>query len=540
MSEKRHILRAAGIVGSMTMLSRILGFSRDAMIAAYFDTRFAGDAFFAAFRIPNMLRKLFGEGALTASFIPIYTDVRAKDGEDRARELFNVAFTWLTGILSILVALGVLFSPFVVRVLTPGFSGLDEKFDLTVRLLRWMFPYALTICWVALFMGVLNARRIFFAPAFAPVLLNLSMIVTLVALYHVMETPVMALAVGVLVGGILQVGMQLPYLFREGYRPTLLFRWNDKDLRRIALLMLPALIGLSAHTLNIFVSTILASVLEAGSVGYLYYAQRMMELPLGVFAIAVGTALLPSLSTQAAARDHDGLIQSMGYAVRLVTLIMVPTSIGLYVLAEPIINVVFQRGEFDPLATAQTASALRFYALGIVFFGALRVLVPTFYALKDTLTPALVASGAVAVNILTGLLLMGPPVYRNVAWINFIAGLSGDVGTLGHDGLALANSISAVFNFSLLGWLLRRRIGRWVTGEVARTVIGSLIAGTVMAIGVGWVADKFDFTTQGLDLSKLLGLLASILTGVVLYGAVIGLWERRRLVELLRLMRRRK
>ncbi|MCZ7585736.1 MAG: murein biosynthesis integral membrane protein MurJ [Deltaproteobacteria bacterium] len=302
MSEKRRVLKAAGTVGAWTMASRVLGYVRNAIIAAFFGAGLETDAFIAAFRIPNLLRRLFGEGSLTASFVPVYTDVRTNQGEERSRELFGAAFTAVLLIVSVLTVLGIVFAHKVVAVLAPGFGDDPAKEELTVFLLRLMFPYAVAICLVALFMGVQNARGFFFAPAFAPVLLNVSIIFSAVFLAGRFDLPVTALAVGVLVGGVLQFALQWPYLKKLGHRLRLRFDFKDRDLRRVGYLMLPSLIGLSVYSLNVFLNTIFASLLVPGAVSYLFYADQLMELPQGVFAIAVGTALLPSLSGTGGAR----------------------------------------------------------------------------------------------------------------------------------------------------------------------------------------------------------------------------------------------
>lgn len=533
MSEKTKILKAAGVVSAATMVSRVLGFVRDAIIAAYFGTGLYADAFFAAFRIPNLLRRLFGEGAMTVSFIPIYSELREKRGTERARELFNACFTLLSATLVVITILGVVFAPFITRLLVPGFGDDPEKIRVTILLLRIMFPYAFLICLVALFMGILNSWGRFFAPAFAPVLLNLGIISSTVLLVNKLKLPVMALALGVIAGGVAQLILQIPYLKKIAHIPKLTRSFADPELKRVGLLMLPSLIGISVYSLNVFVNQILASLLAAGSISYLFFADRLMELPQGVFAIAIGTALLPSLSAQAAKNDMKGLVDSMNYAMRLVIIIILPTAVGLFVLAEPIINVLFQRGAYDWESTVKTAGALRYYVLGLIFFAALRVVVPTFYALKDAWTPALVAAGALVVNLSCGLLFMGPTVSQKIPLISAFTAAFNPTGPLQHMGLALANSVSALFNFVLLAWILKKRIGRIGLRRILRTFFVSGLSALIMGLGAAYVAGFFSFRSSGMEPVKLVGLTLSILAGAAIYVALMAIMDPKEMRQIL-------
>ncbi|MCA9773546.1 MAG: murein biosynthesis integral membrane protein MurJ, partial [Myxococcales bacterium] len=394
MSENREITRAAGIVGAATMASRVLGLVRDMVTAGFFGAGMGADAFFVAFRIPNFFRRLFAEGSMTAAFIPVYTEYLHKGDEAEARRLLDLCFTLAGIILFIVTVAGVWGARGLVYLLAAGFSRDPEKAELAVMLTRWCFPYLFFIGLVALAMGILNARRHFFAPAFAPVLLNISMIGSTLALVWFIRPPILALAIGVLLGGVTQFLFQLPFLHRQGIRWRPRFDLRHPGLRRILLLMGPSIFGLAITQITILVNTQLASFLEGGTVSYLYYADRLVELPLGVFAVAVGTAVLPSLARLAAAGNREAYTESLFYGLRLTLFISIPAAVALVILREPIFRVLFQRGEFDPESTRHAARALLGYAMGLPFYSAVRVLVPGYYAAQDTVTP--VKAGALA------------------------------------------------------------------------------------------------------------------------------------------------
>lgn len=539
MSERKHVAKAAGIVGVVTMISRVFGYVRDACIAFYFGTGTAADAFFVAFRIPNFLRRLFGEGSLTVSFVPVFTEVLEKKGEKSAKELVSVVFTAFSLILAFLTVLGVIFAPQVILVLAPGYQGIAQKAELTVFLTRVMFPYLLLICLVALAMGVLNSVKHFFAPAFAPVLLNVGMITGAIIFSRFFDPPVMGLAIGVLVGGMLQLILQIPFLKKKGYLPRIIFKPNDPHLRKIALLMVPAIFGMAAHSTALFINTIFASLLKEGTVSYLFYADRLMELPLGVFAIAVGTAVLPSMSRQAAHENFEGLKDTMGYALRLVLFITLPATAGLIALGEPIINVLFQRGAFDYSATSATAYALFFYCLGIPFFSALRVVVPTFYSMKDMLTPVLVAVVALTTTIVCDVLFIGPVEYKDIAFISVLTEKLNVTGPMAHGGLALATSVGAIVNCTGLIFILKRRIGRLGGRLIAASFVRSFFASVIMGIVVWFVAGMFDFASDGITAVKLGALALCVFGGALIYALVSFLTKSPELNAALELVRKR-
>ena len=504
MSEKRKIARAAGILGSATMLSRIMGMVRDMVVSRLFGAGLATDAFFAAFQIPNMLRRFFAEGALTSAFVPTFSATLSQDGEDKARELANVCFTLLTIVMAAVTLAGILFSPVIVSLMFPGFKAEPGKFELTVLLNRLMFPYIFFISLVALCMGILNTVRHFFTPAISTVFLNISMIVAALCLRGFFDAPITALAVGVLIGGCLQLVMQLPVLWKKGFSPKPDFNFSSPEVRRIALLMLPSVFGVGVYYLNIAVSAILASLLPQGSVSYLYYAQRLFEFPQGIFTVSVAQAVLPSMSRQAAEGDIAGMKETLSFGVRLTLFITIPAMAGLMVCSTPIFSLIFMGGAFNYATVGNSALALLYYSMGLSFVALTRVLAPVFYALKDTKTPVITAFIAFVINFCLSLALMGP---------------------LKHGGLALATTLSALCNMMMLLWLLRRKIGPFGGKNIMRTALKSSAASIPMAAAVWYGCSFVNWSQAGHKMLK-----GSVLGGAIICGSVVYLL----LVKLLR------
>ncbi|MBU2552101.1 MAG: murein biosynthesis integral membrane protein MurJ [Proteobacteria bacterium] len=518
MSENEHIAKAAGIVGGATLLSRILGLVRDLVTAYFFGAGPAADAFFVAFRIPNLLRRLLAEGALTVSFIPVFTEYLKVRGRDEAFQVFRAVLTLLSLVLAAVTVLGVLLSPYLVLVFAPGFSDDPDKFALTVLLTRIMFPYIFLVGLVALAMGVLNSLGRFAAPALSPVLLNVGMIACTLVLAEHFDPPILALAIGVLIGGILQVLLQVPYLVREGPLLGLSFRFKHPAILRIVSLMGPAALGAAAYQIAMFVTTLLASFLPSGSVSYLYYADRIMQFPLGVFAVALGTAVLPSMSRQAADRDMDGLGQSLSFALRLVFFITLPAMVGLIVLAVPLVELFFQRGRFSPQDTLLTAQALIAYALGLWALSGVQIAVRVFYSLQDTRTPVKIAMISLASTVALSLVLMFP--FRHV-------------------GLALASSGGSIVNLALLVIVLRRRLGHIDGRRVVRSVGLNLGCSAVMA-AVVWLIVAGHDPTLGKSLWHLAGrTVGAVLAGAAVYSLLAFFCRSPEIKALLRLFRRR-
>lgn len=477
-SEERATTRAAGVVGFWTTLSRVLGFVRDMVIAIFMGAGLGADAFFVAFRIPNLLRRLFAEGALSAAFVPTFVEVLQKEGRDKAEQLARVTCTAAAIALAVVTAVGIVFSPWIVKIIAPGFTESADKFSLTVSLNRIMFPYIFFISLVALASGILNAVGHFAAPAASPIVLNLSMIFSVAFLCSFFGVePAYALSWGVLAAGILQIALQFPFMERARIRLRPDFSFNNPSLKRIGVLFVPAALSGAVYQVNVLVGTILASLLPSGSVSWLYYADRLVELPLGVFAIALGTAVLPSMSRLAGNDDMEGFKGSLSHALRLIGFFIVPASVALILLAEPIISILFQRGLFTYEDTQQTAYALRCYTAGLWAFSGLKVVTQSFFSLKDTKTPLWVSIIAVAVNLVAGLLLMGP---------------------MRHGGLALATSLAAAFNVCALYVILARRLRGSPAPEFNRSILRIALASAIMGFFLVW-AMRFGDWSLGLN-----------------------------------------
>ncbi len=496
MSDKEgNIAGAASVVGGATLLSRIFGYVRDMSIAYLLGAGVFADAFFVAFRIANLLRRLVGEGALTSSFVPIFTEVLTNKGREEAGRLASRVFTLFFLILAVLTVIGVIFSPWIVAFLSPGFTADPDKFSLTVELTRYMFPYMLFIGLVAIAMGVLNSLRHFAAPALSPVLFNLSIIVCAALLAPALGVPVYALAVGVLLGGVLQFALQLPFLGRAGMFPRPDFSFGDPAIRKIFALMGPAAIGVGVYQLNIIVTLRFASSLPEGSVSYLYYAIRLMELPLGVFGVAVSTAILPSLSEYVAKKEWDSFSESLSFAIRVVNYVIVPAMFAIFILGGPIVDVLFLRGEFGAEAAYGTTYALYFYAAGLVPVAISRVLVSVFYSLKDTRTPLVAAFISFIINIVFCYLLIGP---------------------LKHGGLALATSIAAVFNIVVLVVALRRKTGKIGGRAILISSIRTVTSAVIMCVVLLLILNFFDWESISF-LPRVILLTALIAAGLISY-----------------------
>lgn len=502
-NENRKVTRAAGVVGGATLLSRILGYVRDMVLASFFGAGMAADAFIAAFRIPNLLRRLFGEGSLSVAFVPVFTETLVKGDRQDGFRLAISSLKLLLICLSVVAMIGIVAAPLIIHVVAPGFAHPPEKMALTILLTRIMFPYIILIGLVALCMGILNVLGHFAAPAIAPVFLNLAMIGSVFAVSRFSDqetTRVIGLAVGVIAGGVLQLSLQLPYLVKHGVR-----FWNKSGLwhprmRQVGLLMLPTIFGAAVYQINILVGTLLASLLPQGSVSYLYYADRLVQFPLGIFAQAAATAVLPSLSRQAASGDQAGLADTFGYAVRLVLFITIPAMVGLIVLRVPIVGLLFERGAFNDQTTRLTSDALLYYALGLWAFASVRIVVSTFYALQDTRTPVVTATISIAANILIGIVLMGP---------------------MKHCGLALATSLASMVNLSILVVVLRKRLGviRWrpVASSCMKTIAASAVMGlSVIAISRFIMPDE----SGASRLVLLMGIGVGVTAGCLVFFAV--------------------
>jgi putative peptidoglycan lipid II flippase len=517
-TENHRVAKAAGVVGLATMLSRIFGFIRDVIVARYFGAGLATDAFFVAFRIPNLLRRLFAEGSLTIAFVPVFTEYLKTKSREDAFELARVAFTLLSVILVVISIAGVIFSPAIVTVMAPGFRATPDKYALTVLLTRIMFPYIFFISLVALCMGILNSLRHFATPALSPVILNICMIAATLLLKDYFAEPILALAVGVMIGGLLQLAAQLPYLFKMGVSLRPDFQFGHPGVRRIGTLMLPAAFGAAVYQINIFISTLLASFLPEGSVSFLYYADRIVELPLGVFAIAIGTAALPSFSEQVAHGHFDEMKRTIRFSLRLMLFITIPAMIGIIALREPIISVLFQRGQFDPRSSVLTAQALLCYTVGLWAFSTIRVIVAAYYSLQDTKTPVRIAVAALVVNTVFSVALMFP---------------------MQHNGLALATSIASAVNVLTLGFLLRKRIGRFLDADFWRSVARVMAASIIMWVAVALITHTLGWDVAAPFRHRLTVLAAGLVVGISVFTASAFVLKCPETTTLLSMIRRK-
>lgn len=497
--ERQNIARAAGGIGLATLASRILGFIRDVILAKLFGATMASDAFYLAYRIPSMLRELFAEGSMSAAFIPVFSQTLTQQDRAEARRLASAAFTVLLLLLSVVTLIAIVFAPWIVRVIAPGFGDELGKFNLTVMLSRFMFPYLMFISLAALAMGILNSLRAFFVPALSPVLFNVVIIASVVWLSPRLTEPIFGAAVGVTLGGLAQFLVQVPSLKKRGMLPGLSRNLLHPGVKRIGWLILPTMIGLSVTQVNILVNSLLASFLPEGSLSYLYYGMRLVLFPLGIFGVALGTAILPSLSHQAAAGRLDELKATLAFGLRMVSFIIVPAMVGLIALRVPIIHLFLEHGVFSPEATRGTASAVLFYSLGLPAFAGVRILVAAFYSLQDTRSPVKIAVVAMVVNIVLNLLLMGP---------------------LKHGGLAFATSLSALLNLSLLAWTLHRRLEGLPWGDVLISLGRTLAATVPVGIIAVWASRLSLWSAPDAWTEKGLWLFGAIGSAVVVYGMV--------------------
>jgi putative peptidoglycan lipid II flippase len=496
--------KAAGVIGLAVMCSRLLGLAREQIFAALFGGGAAMDAFTAAFRIPNLLRDLFAEGALSTAFVTTFSKTIARSGDAAAWKLANKVATMTIVVLGLICMAGMVFSTQLVDVLAPGFD--PDKAALTARLTRIMFPFILLVSMAALVMGMLNAKSVFGIPAMASSFFNLGSIVGGVSLGywidpHFGRGALIGLAVGTLFGGALQLAVQLPPLRKLGYRYHPDFRWRDAGVVSILALMGPSVIAASTTQFNVLVNSMFASTLGDGAIFWLAIAFRLMQLPLGLFGVALGTVTLPLLSRLVVAGQMDAFRSELARAMRLAFLLTVPSTLGLMMLAEPIISVLYQHGKFSAYQAAQAAGALRFYAIGLAGYAALKVLVNAFYALDRRKTPMMVSFLAVALNLLFN-------------WIfTFRLGW-------GHRGLAFSTGCVATFNFLFLYALMHRHLrgleSRRMLILLGKSAIAAAALFAVCAASSHWLLA--DWATQPFW-SKLSALLGTVIVGALVFGA---------------------
>ncbi len=509
------IVRSASLMSLATMASRILGLVREQFFAFLFGAGMATDAFNVAFRIPNLLRDLFAEGAMSSAFVPTFTGTTTRDGLPAAWRLANLVLHALLIIVSLIVLAGIFWAEEIVGLYAAGFGSIPGKLDLTVHLTRIMMPFLLLVALAAWAMGCLNARGRFFVPALAPAMFNLATILIGIGIWLRRDLfgpqPIIWMAFAAILGGAGQIVIQIPLLRREGFRLRIVAGlgriFGDPGVKRILTLMLPATIGLASTQINIFVNTYFAAAIPS-AVSWLNYSFRLMQLPIGLFGVAIAAATLPAISRHVAEEDPAEFSSTLKHSLRLVFAINVPASLGLALLAVPIIRLIFERGEFGAADTEATAAALRYYAIGLFAYSGVKVMVPAFYALGRTRAPVAISILSVVVNVLLNMILVGP---------------------MGFRGLALATSLASLLNLFLLLVFMRRAAGSLGEASLLGALVRVSLAGAAMGIAAvavhGWISGALPGTGVGAQILSL-GLAILVGIGVLLaVGRFLGVEE---------------
>jgi putative peptidoglycan lipid II flippase len=518
-----QVAKSAGSVGIAVFFSRIMGLVREQVMAVLFGAGFYMDAFVVAFRIPNLLRDLFAEGALSAAFVTVFTDYDQKKGQDAAWRLANNVLLTLTILLSIITIVGICFSEQIVRLMASDFGLIPGKIALTRLLTNIMFPFLILVSLAAAVMGILNTKGRFFVPAMASTFFNVGSVVggVLCAWWAPAfgQPPIVGMAIGTLIGGVLQLTTQLPSLYRSGFkwRPHLNLR--DEGLRRIMILMIPAIIGLSATQINVFINTNFAARCAQGSVSWLNYAFRLMQFPIGIFGVAISVATLPVVSRHASRGEIGALKATYCSSLTMAFLLTIPASFGLAFLAKPIIRLIFEHGRFHTLDTLYTAEALAYYSIGLFAYSTVKITVPVFYALRDTKYPVIASFLAVATNILI---------------------VSLTLKAFQHRAIALSTSVTMIVNFCFLSAVLYRKVGgydlRYLIGSFVKITLASAVMGLLayyLYAAAGLILD------QGLLLNQIIALLLVMTAAVLVYFALIRLLGIKEYQEVVAALKRR-
>ena len=474
----KSLFRATTTVGSMTLLSRVLGFVRDMVIAHLFGAGPGADAFFVAFKIPNFMRRLFAEGAFSQAFVPVFAEYKAQRSVDEVRRFAGDVSGTFGSFLLIFTAVGMLATPALVTIFAPGFVDEPEKFALTVEMLRITLPYLFFISMTAYAGGILNAYGKFAVPSFTPVLLNVAMLAAAFGLTPFSENPIVALSWGVFIAGVAQLLFQLPFLHRIGMLTWPRWRWRDSGVQRVMKLMLPAIFGSSVAQINLLLDTLLASFLVTGSVSWLYYSDRLVEFPLGIFGIALATVILPHLSSKHASASKEEFSATLDWALRWVVIGGVPATVGLFILSGPILISLFQYGEFSVHDTKMAALSLMTYSLGLAGFISVKILAPGFYARQDTKTPMRIGIVALGSNMALNLLIVAPMAYFDI------------VGA--HAALAFSTAASAYINGVLLWHRLRKHGVYWAKPGWGKFALQVAAASGIMAMFLVWAAGDWE------------------------------------------------
>lgn len=514
-SQSHHgIAKSTSVIGFATFVSRILGFLRDIIIARLFGIYLYAQAFVIAFRIPNLLRDLVGEGAANSAIVPVFSEYNLKHTKEEFWELANIVLNLLLVALMLITVLGIALSPIIVRLIAPGFIASPEKLQATIKLTRVIFPYILLISLAAYATGILNTLKHFAVPAFAPCLLNISIIIFAL----IFGEGLTGLALGVLVGGVLQLAVQIPVLYKKGFRLRFFHRFRHPAAKTIGILMLPRILSSCIYQLNNFVDSIfgsLAWIVGEGGVAVLYFSYRLVQFPLGIFSNALSQAILPVFSQEALEENTDNLKRTFSWGLRATFFTMLPASIGFMVLARPIVTTFFGGGKFDLNSTRLTANALFFYSIGLFAYGANKIMQSCFFALKDTVTPTKIAFAALVMNVILNSILMFP---------------------LKIEGLALATSISGIISFLMLGALLYKRLGGFNIKEIAVSFARMLLASLCMA-GVCFFVSSKSINPENIFFLKVLNLLILVLSGCLSYIAFCLLFRVKEVQELWKWLR---
>ena len=544
-TKQTSVAKSAGIVSIAVMFSRVLGLVREMIFANYFGAGFLNDAFQAAYTIPNTLRDLFAEGALSAAFVKVFTDYQILKSEEEAWKLASLVLNALVVILSVITILGIIFAPFIVSIVAGGFS--KEKAELTVLLTRIMFPYLLFVAMAALAMGVLNTKGNFGIPASASSVFNVVSISLGLAIAYWLsgggwDTPeknqvasdaaqwaVIGMSIGTLIAGASQFLMQVPSLIKIGFRFAPLLNFADEGVRKVARLMAPAIIGTSAVQINVMINLAFVSQIDGGR-SWLGYAFRLMQFPIGVFGVAIGTASIPVLSRLASQQNFGEFRNTLSSSIKLVFLLTLPSACGLVVLGEPIIRLIYARGAFKETDVPMTAYALAAYAIGLTGYAAIKILSPSFYALDDAKTPMIIAVASIAVNFVACYYFM--ELFSNY-------GVSPEYPDgFGHVGVALATSCVALVNFSALALMMKKRIGRINGGEIFASFLKIAVASAIMS-AVCYFAYQFlaeNLGVKGFSV-KVIDVFVPIILGAITFFIVaklLGVSELNQFVNLIK------
>jgi putative peptidoglycan lipid II flippase len=517
-SEKTGILKSTFSISFFTIISRILGYFRDMLQAYYLGAGFYSDAFTIAYRIPNLLRRVLGEGGMSAGFIPVFQEVKKKR-EEKTWLLANAFFWDMVIIAGIIALLGVIFSPLIVKIIAGGFEKIPGKIELTIYLNRIIFPFIFFISLTSIAMAILNSFGKFALPSATPIFFNITIISLVLLFSRSSKNPSFIFALGVTLGGLVQFLSQVPSLLKLGMKFNPEVNFTDPDIKRIGKLMVPVIIGASATQIQILIGSYIASsLLPQGSVSYLYYSDRVMELTLGVFSVALATVLLPLLSKQAAIEDFEAMKNTLRFSLKLTFFVTIPATVGLIALSTPIVNVLFERGKFSPESTEKTAFALCFYALGLPFFSVVKIFLQAFFSLKNTATPVKFGMISIAFDIIFSLIL-----------IKFLS----------HAGIALALTIAGFVNVLLLWIYFEKRVGKILTKDLSRDTIKILLISIIMGFAVYFMKEIIFSPSQSF-IKRAFVLFILIGEGIIIYSFFSLVFYRRQILESFRILKERK